>query len=283
MSYSRKLIWPREAEATLIEKVQSYPVLWDSSHELYAKKTYRRKQLQEVADYIMLQHPALILTADDVRQKFNNMKNYYVKEKKRQIQPSGSSGGSSSKWEWFKSLSFLDFVTTPGPSESNLCPEELQLYPEESQLCNEGTDSEGTCVFTFDASNIIGWDSGIHTTDLPDISTPATATSPRSISPAAAARPKSHSTSVSRPASPASPATSSYLSPPPKKKINKKKDEVTAAISVLNKVIDQDQDFAYGTGLQIVNGMRRMSFNVQLEFAGEALQLMKHYLPKNTE
>lgn len=75
--------------------------------------------------------------SDDVRQKFNNMKNYYVKEKKRQIQPSGSSGGSSSKWEWFKSLSFLDFVTTPGPSESNLCPEELQLYPEESQLCNE--------------------------------------------------------------------------------------------------------------------------------------------------
>lgn len=58
--------------------------------------------------------------SDDVRQKFNNLKNYFSKEKKRHVKPSGSSGATTSKWEWFSLLSFLDGVTIPGPSESNL-------------------------------------------------------------------------------------------------------------------------------------------------------------------
>ncbi|KAK3854498.1 hypothetical protein Pcinc_011338 [Petrolisthes cinctipes] len=103
---TQRILWSREAEISLIEKIREYPALWDYTHSNFMKKNLRREQFTEVARFLMEHYPDIgYLTSDNVRLKFGNLKAYYIKEKKKVMTPEGI---RPPKWDLFTRLMFLD-------------------------------------------------------------------------------------------------------------------------------------------------------------------------------
>lgn len=53
----QRILWSREAEISLIEKIREYPALWDYTHSNFMKKNLRREQFTEVARFLMEHYP----------------------------------------------------------------------------------------------------------------------------------------------------------------------------------------------------------------------------------
>ncbi|KAG0721937.1 hypothetical protein GWK47_045438 [Chionoecetes opilio] len=87
-----------------------------------------------------------------VRIKYNNLKTYYIRKKKQ----SGLNGETPSKWEWFSALSFLDAVSTTGPSESglNLNNSNASLQPQQTTshrcICSTKSENQDTMIEVLD-------------------------------------------------------------------------------------------------------------------------------------
>lgn len=58
--------------------------------------------------------------SDIVRKKFNNLSNYYTKERKKLVKHGGGGGEAVPKWEMYRTLQFLDKAAQFSSTTNNL-------------------------------------------------------------------------------------------------------------------------------------------------------------------
>ncbi|XP_076056534.1 uncharacterized protein LOC143034410 [Oratosquilla oratoria] len=127
-SHGTRIFWTREAETSLIEAVSYHPTLWDAQNENYKLKGLRKNLFASVADIMNSMYPQLgTFTSDIVRKKFGNLKDYYIREKKKR-----AGGEAVPKWELYKLLEFLDKCSAYSSSCDNLTnnPDNYSVSPE---------------------------------------------------------------------------------------------------------------------------------------------------------
>lgn len=141
----RKVEWQNSFVYYLIDKIREHPVLWDRTHEHFAKKTLKRSEWSKIAAALQKEYPALKdvgLTEDDVQQKFAKLKTTFQREvKKIHCTKSGSGEYYEPKWKFFNSLSFmlpreLQYLTTSSYSSPLSC----QIVKTEQFFDEEVTD-----------------------------------------------------------------------------------------------------------------------------------------------
>lgn len=250
-----KLVWTKDAEFSLINRVRSCPLLWNVNHPDFRKMTKRKEQYQEIASFLMNRHPELHeITAAHVQMKFKNLKYYYERER-RKVQSKSSECGSASPppWLWYKSLAFLGEVCHSGSSSNN---DDM-----DASCLDDALDSD---VITLHVS-----DPGFMMCETP-ISEDHVAWERETMS---------QKFKGSTTAQQGLPESTNNNVPP--KKLNTKKIEsssssdVTAlAISHLQKTMEQEQDFAFGIGLAITNYLRNLSTHKQVEMASKLFSVM---------
>ncbi|KAH9363847.1 hypothetical protein HPB48_020873 [Haemaphysalis longicornis] len=103
----RKLAWSSAEEMRLIELYRQFSLLWDNRLPDYYKKEQRQCALRAIASRMGDK-----FTVGNVRDKIKTLRDYYVKEKKREeSKRKHNFRGYVPRWEHFASLEFLRHCT----------------------------------------------------------------------------------------------------------------------------------------------------------------------------
>ncbi|KAK3884410.1 hypothetical protein Pcinc_011313 [Petrolisthes cinctipes] len=138
MAFSR-VQWTTEAVTALIDKVRAIPVLWNSEHPQYKKKTLRRQLYGKVALELQGLFPDIEgINAENAMQKFSMLKSSFRREEVKIKSQKNDSGSYLTRWSLFKKLSFLSESTN---YEANLKYDNHSPPP-------HGTNYEANLKFT---------------------------------------------------------------------------------------------------------------------------------------
>ncbi|KAH9364528.1 hypothetical protein HPB48_022984 [Haemaphysalis longicornis] len=133
-SKKRKLAWSSAEESRLIELYRQFSLLWDNRLTDYYRKDQRQCALRAIASQMGDK-----FTVGNVRDKIKTLRDYYVKEKKREeSKRKHNFRGYVPRWEHFASLEFLRHCTASSdprdlrPNVPNLSVGQIQSW------CNRG-------------------------------------------------------------------------------------------------------------------------------------------------
>ncbi|XP_077544733.1 uncharacterized protein LOC144157890 isoform X2 [Haemaphysalis longicornis] len=139
-SKKRKLAWSSAEESRLIELYRQFSLLWDNRLPDYYKKDQRQCALRAIASQMGDR-----FTVGNVRDKIKTLRDYYVKEKKREeSKRKHNFRGYVPRWEHFASLEFLRHCTASSdprdlrPNVPNLPMPPGAASPAESSEGNGG-------------------------------------------------------------------------------------------------------------------------------------------------
>ncbi|KAH7965760.1 hypothetical protein HPB49_010503 [Dermacentor silvarum] len=98
----RKSSWTSEKETRLIGLYQNYRLLWDHRHQDYYKRDQRERAMRAIADGLGNEFDVV-----NVKDKIKTLRDYFVKEMKKEDGSRTSACSYISRWEHFKCWEFL--------------------------------------------------------------------------------------------------------------------------------------------------------------------------------
>ncbi|XP_068216459.1 uncharacterized protein [Palaemon carinicauda] len=132
-----RYVWKSLEIHGLLERVKEIPVLWDHTDEMFTKTNLKKKKWEKVTASLKYEFSDINdagLTADDVQKKFGTLKSTFQRElRKIQSALNGSAGTVETRWEYFRSCSFMLPVYSCPPTRTSFDisdPEDGEISPE---------------------------------------------------------------------------------------------------------------------------------------------------------
>ncbi|ROT72933.1 uncharacterized protein [Penaeus vannamei] len=118
------IVWSPGLTKSLLEKIRTREVLWDTNHRFFSKKNLRRSCFDQVCMELKSEHKHLhALTTDDVVQRFQYLRGHFQKLlRKIKNSPNGSGAQTPAKWEFFNSCLFMQPIYDNVQSQSSFTP-----------------------------------------------------------------------------------------------------------------------------------------------------------------
>ncbi|KAL3221742.1 hypothetical protein MRX96_029225 [Rhipicephalus microplus] len=117
----RKNSWTSEKETRLIALYEKFRLLWDHRHPDYYKRDQRENAMRAIADSMGSEFDVV-----NVKDKIKTLRDYFVKEMKKEESSRTSSCLYVSRWEHYKRWEFLRGTVSVETSSQSSIPGEVR-------------------------------------------------------------------------------------------------------------------------------------------------------------